>query len=63
MLEIKPANPQNTIEILIEDCTNCNVLYGEDLYLKNLKEGKLQIKKWRNYIIPFNYKNIIITIK
>lgn len=63
MLQIQPADPQNTIDILIELCNNFNLLYGDDLYLKNLKEGKLQIKKWRNYIIPFSYKNIIITIK
>ena len=63
MFQIKPTDPQNTIDILIELCNNFNLLYGDDLYLKSLKEGKLQIKKWRNYIIPFSYKNIIITIK
>lgn len=63
MLQIKPAEPQNTIDILLELCNNFNLFYGDDLYLRNLKEGKLQIKKWRNYIIPFSYKNIIITIK
>lgn len=63
MFQIPPTDPQNTIDILIELCNNFNLLYGDDLYLKSLKEGKLQIKKWRNYIIPFSYKNIIITIK
>lgn len=63
MFQIPPTDPQNTIDILIELCNNFNLLYGDDLYLKDLKEGKLQIKKWRNYIIPFSYKNIIITIK
>lgn len=63
MYQLNPHDPQKTIDILIEICNNFDLYYGDDLYLKNNNTGKLLVKKWKNYLIPFSYKNTTIVIK